>query len=111
MPRDAVSRWLLLIHQLPAKPAYARVKVWRRLQALGAVTVKGSVYALPANSDAQESAKIVRPGRVEPGGGIQSICEAVCNRIDRDCGRRMVSHFDLLSMKMALSAKFTDSNL
>jgi len=30
--------WLLLIHQLPAKPAYARVKVWRRLQALGAVT-------------------------------------------------------------------------
>jgi hypothetical protein len=64
-----------------------------------------------ANSDAQESAKIVCPGRVEPGGGIQSICEAVSNRIDRDCGRRMVRHFNLLSMKMALSAKFTDSNL
>src|SRR6266852_4769655 len=43
--------WLLLIHQLPAKPAYARVKVWRRLQALGAVTVKGAVYALPANAE------------------------------------------------------------
>ena len=63
-----------------------------------------------ADSDSQESAKIVRRGRVEPGGNIQSICEAVCNRIDRDCGRGKVRHFNLLSMKMALSAKFTDSN-
>lgn len=47
-------RWLLLIHQLPAKPAYARVKAWRRLQALGAVTVKNAVYALPASEDARE---------------------------------------------------------
>ncbi|MDB5611785.1 MAG: chromate resistance protein, partial [Bradyrhizobium sp.] len=41
------DRWLLLIHQLPAKPAYLRVKIWRRLQALGAVAVKNAVYALP----------------------------------------------------------------
>ena len=46
--------WLLLIHQLPAKPAYARVKVWRRLQALGAVLVKNAVYALPSNEETQE---------------------------------------------------------
>src|SRR5215470_2096204 len=46
--------WLLLLHQLPAKPAYARVKLWRRLQSLGAVAVKNSVYALPASSQAQE---------------------------------------------------------
>ena len=32
--------WLLLIHQLPAKPAYLRVKIWRRLQDLGAIAVK-----------------------------------------------------------------------
>ena len=30
-----------------------RVKVWRRLQALGAVAVKNSVYALPANASAR----------------------------------------------------------
>ncbi|MDI1283279.1 MAG: chromate resistance protein [Reyranella sp.] len=48
------ARWLLLIHQLPAKPAYARVKIWRRLKGLGAVTVKNSVYALPANAETQE---------------------------------------------------------
>src|ERR1035438_671629 len=29
------EKWLLLIHQLPAKPAYGRVKIWRRLQGLG----------------------------------------------------------------------------
>ena len=33
----AADSWLLLIHQLPPKPPYLRVKVWRRLQALGAV--------------------------------------------------------------------------
>jgi hypothetical protein len=48
------ANWLLLIHQLPAKPAYARVKLWRRLQALGAVAVKNAVYALPAAAAAQE---------------------------------------------------------
>jgi hypothetical protein len=46
--------WLLLLHQLPAKPAYARVKLWRRLQALGAVAVKNAVYALPTGAQAQE---------------------------------------------------------
>ena len=40
--------WLLLIHQIPAKPAYLRVKVWRRLQSIGAVPVKNAVHALPA---------------------------------------------------------------
>jgi hypothetical protein len=48
------ANWLLLLHQLPAKPAYARVKLWRRLQALGAVAVKNAVYALPAVPQAQE---------------------------------------------------------
>src|SRR5215213_1152795 len=55
MPVQAkAARWLLLIHQLPSKPAYQRVKVWRRLQALGAVAVKSTVYALPAGEQAQE---------------------------------------------------------
>ena len=53
-PLPTAERWLLLIHQLPAKPAYLRVKVWRRLQALGAVAVKNAVYALPASEQAQE---------------------------------------------------------
>ena len=48
-PRTLAHSWLLLIHQLPAKPAYLRVKIWRRLQDLGAIAVKNAVHALPMN--------------------------------------------------------------
>jgi hypothetical protein len=68
-------RWLLLIHQLPAKPAYARVKVWRRLQTLGAVTVKGAVYALPANGETREDFAWLAREIVESGGEA-IVCEA-----------------------------------
>ena len=67
--------WLLLVHQLPAKPAYLRVKVWRRLQALGAVTVKNSVYVLPAGERTQEDFEWTLKEVVE-GGGEGMICEA-----------------------------------
>jgi hypothetical protein len=67
--------WLLLIHQLPAKPAYARVKVWRRLQALGAVLVKNAVYALPSNEETQEDfAWLAR--EIDELGGEAFVCEA-----------------------------------
>jgi len=71
-PRD---RWLLLLHQIPAKPAYLRVKVWRRLQALGAVPVKNAVYALPANEQTQEDFEWVLK-EIREGGGEAMICEA-----------------------------------
>jgi hypothetical protein len=69
------DHWLLLIHQLPAKPAYLRVKVWRRLQALGAVAVKNAVYALPANEQTQEDFEWVLK-EITEGGGEAMICEA-----------------------------------
>jgi hypothetical protein len=71
----APACWLLLIHQLPAKPAYQRVKVWRRLQALGAVAVKNAVYALPAGEQAQEDFEWLLK-EVAEGGGEGLICEA-----------------------------------
>ena len=48
------SRWLLLIHHLPGKPDYLRVKVRRRLARLGAVPLKNSVYLLPDTDSARE---------------------------------------------------------
>jgi hypothetical protein len=69
------ARWLLLIHQLPPKPAYLRVKIWRRLQAIGAVTVKNSVYVLPANEGAQEDYEWILK-EVTEGGGEGLIWEA-----------------------------------
>jgi hypothetical protein len=75
MSIESGARWLLLIHQLPAKPAYARVKIWRRLQALGAVAVKNAVYALPANDDGREDfAWLVR--QIEEMGGEAIVLEA-----------------------------------
>src|SRR6185295_11518078 len=46
--------WLMLIHQLPPKPDYLRVKVRRRLHKLGAVLLKNSVYVLPESDGAME---------------------------------------------------------
>lgn len=43
--------WLLLIPQLPAKPAILRVKVSRRLQLFGAAPVENEVYALPLRDE------------------------------------------------------------
>jgi hypothetical protein len=65
----------LLVHQLPAKPAYLRVKVWRRLQGIGAVPVKHGVYALPAGEQAQEDFAWLMREIVE-GGGEAMLCEA-----------------------------------
>jgi len=75
MPRVARPRWLLLIHQIPPKPAYLRVKVGRRLQALGAVAIKNSVYALPRGEQALEDFQWVRR-EIVAGGGDATVCEA-----------------------------------
>ena len=75
MPEKDKPGWLLLIHQIPPKPNYFRVKIWRRLQKLGAVGIKNSVYALPNNDQAQEDLNWVLREIVE-GGGDASLVEA-----------------------------------
>lgn len=72
---DRAERWLLLIHQLPAKPAYLRVKIWRRLQGIGAIGVKNSVYVLPSNDQTEEDFEWIRREIVD-GGGEAMVCEA-----------------------------------
>ena len=74
-PPAPPPRWLLLVHQLPAQPAYQRVKIWRRLQFLGAVAVKKSVYALPLTDDALEDL-LWTAKEVEAAGGEALVCEA-----------------------------------
>jgi hypothetical protein len=69
------SHWLLLIHQLPPKPAYFRVKMWRRIQRLGAVGIKNSVYALPNNEASMEAFHWVLK-EIVAGGGDAFLCES-----------------------------------
>ena len=49
------SKWLLFFYTVPAKPGSLRMKVWRRLLKLGAVSLKGSVYLLPFSEDHLEA--------------------------------------------------------
>ncbi len=48
-------QWLLFFYTVPAKPGNLRMKVWRRLLKMGAVSLKGSVYLLPYSEDHLES--------------------------------------------------------
>jgi hypothetical protein len=74
-PEPTETRWLLLIHQIPPKPNYLRVKIGRRLQRLGAVAVKNSVYVLPRSDQAHEDFQWVAREIVE-GKGDATVCEA-----------------------------------
>ena len=53
-------RWLLLAHQLPTHPSNARVKTWRRLQQIGAVPTRNSVYVLPNTDQCREDFEWIR---------------------------------------------------
>ena len=53
-PAARPRRWLILVHQLPPLPSNLRVRTWRRLQQLGAVAVKQSVYVLPDTAESRE---------------------------------------------------------
>lgn len=73
--REEVPRWLLLIHQIPPKPDYFRVKVGRRLARLGAVAVKRSVYVLPSSESAVEDLQWVAR-EISADGGEATVCKA-----------------------------------
>ena len=73
--KSTAARWLLLIHQLPAKPAYARVKIWRTLQEIGAVSLKNSVYVLPSSVESRANFdRLLKEIERSHGDGL--ICEA-----------------------------------
>lgn len=72
---DENPRWLILIHQIPPTPAYFRAKVGRRLQKLGAVAIKNSVYVLPATEQTREDLQWVAREIVSEGGEA-TLCAA-----------------------------------
>ena len=65
-------KWLLLIHQLPPQPNALRVKIWRRLQQVGAVAIKQSVYVMPLSEQSQEDLSWTLK-QIVSGGGDGSI--------------------------------------
>jgi hypothetical protein len=83
--------WFLLVHQIPPKPDYLRVKIGRRLQQAGAVAVKNSVYLLPGRPQSLEDFQWIR-SEVIDGGGDAIICrvEFVHGLSDDEC--RLLFH-------------------
>src|SRR2546428_13734433 len=78
MPDDAIPSgplWLLLIHQLPPTPSYLRVKIARRMQRIGAVAIKNTVYVLPATENTLEDFQWTI-GEIRAGGGEANLFEA-----------------------------------
>lgn len=69
------QEWILLIHQLPAKPTNLRVKIWRKLQKVGAVAIKNSVYVLPATEETHEHFQWLKQ-EIESAGGEASVFRA-----------------------------------
>src|SRR3990172_2130654 len=73
----AMNAWLLLILSLPPHPSSIRVRVWRRLQAQGAVALKNSVYLLPFTPDNYERFQWLTQEVAKSGG------EATLLKVDR----------------------------
>ena len=67
-------KWLVLIHQIPPKPDALRVKIWRRLQQIGAVAIKQSVYVMPFLEQSREDLSWTLKEIID-GGGEGSISE------------------------------------
>jgi hypothetical protein len=66
--RDKSCDWLLLLYLLPARQAQARVQAWRRLQRVGAVSLKNSAYVLPLSAEAREDFEWIKNDIVALGG-------------------------------------------
>lgn len=69
------QEWILLVHLLPQKPTKLRVRTWRKLQALGAIPIKNSVYLLPYNEKTNEDFQWLRQ-EIESSGGEANLFRA-----------------------------------
>ena len=67
--------WLVLLHQVPPKPDYLRVKVRRRLERIGAAPLRNAVYVLPATEQALEDFQWLAR-EIVADGGEATVCEA-----------------------------------
>jgi hypothetical protein len=68
-------KWYLLIHQLPPRPIYLRAKIGNRLDRVGGLALKNSVYVLPERDECLEDLQWIAQEAVA-GGGSAFLCRA-----------------------------------
>jgi len=86
----AEGKWLLLLHQLPTRPSKGRVKTWRRLQQIGAVPHRNSVYVLPNSPQAHEDFEWMKTEIIGMGGQATVVAG---NVLDADAEAEIVAAF------------------
>jgi hypothetical protein len=79
MERD----WLVLFYQLPARQSPARVKAWRRLQRIGAVSLKNSAYVLPNTAEAREDFEWIKTEIIGIGGQAAVLAAEALDAVTR----------------------------
>ncbi|NJD69390.1 MAG: ChrB protein [Candidatus Methylomirabilota bacterium] len=57
MAQEARYKWLVLIYTLPPGAGSSRVRIWRKLKKLGAVSFRNAVYLLPFGEERYEIAQ------------------------------------------------------
>ena len=100
------ARWILFMPTLPAKPASVRVRIWRRLQAIGAVNLRGAVYVLPNHEACVELFAWLARELTELGGQA-SLCEGrfLEGSTDDDIAHRFASARNADYAEVAAAAK------
>jgi len=96
----------LFMPTIPAKPASVRVKIWRRLQAIGAVGLRGALYALPNREECVEVFEWLSRELRELGGQA-SICEGrfLDESTDDEIERRFIDARNADYAEIATAAK------
>ena len=89
-PGAGRRRWLILVHQLPPLPSNLRVRTWRRLQELGAIAVKQSVYVLPDSAESREDFEWLKV-EIEGAGGEAIVYAA--EHVDAAAETALIDHF------------------
>jgi hypothetical protein len=80
-------RWLQLSYRVPSEPSQKRVRVWRRLQSLGAYALPQSSYILPATPEVERQFRHLAR-EIEEMEGEASIFEMVA--LDEETERRVL---------------------
>jgi len=115
--REKDSPWLVLIHRLPPRPAYLRVKIGRLLDRIGSVAVKNTVYVLPRNDEAHEHYQWIVKEVVQEGGEatvfeakfVEGLRDAEFERLFRDARDR--DYHELMKEARGVQTLFAKSTI
>jgi hypothetical protein len=97
---------VLFMPSIPSKPASVRVKIWRRLQSIGAIGLRGAVYVLPNREECIELFEWVAR-ELREAGGQASLCEGrfLDDGSDDDIEQRFIEARDADYAELAAVAK------